>query len=651
MTTGDISRRLDQRAKRYDRVVLQQGRLLTDDDFNASDELAAERARGAQVAIVGASGSPDTGFAIDDPRITGGEIDFALKAGHMFVGGHLLSLSEDATYAAQPDWLRQPPAERAAPTTLRHDFAYLDVSEQGVAAVEDEELREVALGGPDTTSRVRLMWQARLRQNVGATDCHDAWDALIHDLRDAGWELDPATGELLPSARLQVGFDESGSGGDLCDPAVAGGYLGAENQTVRVMLTGPDRMTWAFDNAEPVYRALVIERESDGRWSFELKTQPPDEERWPIAGELAEVLPVAAHLDNGEPIKSPLGHFTRVATSWDPATSRVILEPSPALDTALTAGDELFLRIWRRDALGTMQGEITFTPGTPVPLGATGARVTVSGDHRAAGVYWTFSLRPKTRDVVVPWSLLREAQAPTGPRRFVAPLGLISWHSDDGHVVDDCRRRYRRLTDEDGCCTVTVGDGVHSHGEFSSLTAAVAALPRVGGTVCLLRGHHVGAVTLQAKSNIRFAGCGPHSVWAAPEGQTALSLQECKHIRLENLHMVGTAAPVIAGRVKDRDGRLQKGAFSVDGFVVRDVEVRSKGSACVFLPRARNVEIAHCRLLMLGPPHETPMPAVFFGGRHLVLEHSLVAWEREGNGLPPWEERPHGGVQIAGASF
>ncbi|MCA9617672.1 MAG: right-handed parallel beta-helix repeat-containing protein, partial [Myxococcales bacterium] len=49
--------------------------------------------------------------------------------------------------------------------------------------------------------------------------------------------------------------------------------------------------------------------------------------------------------------------------------------------------------------------------------------------------------------------------------------------------------------------------------------------------------------------------------------------------------------------------------------------------------------------------HETPMPAVFFGGRHLVLEHSLVAWEREGNGLPPWEERPHGGVQIAGASF
>ena len=88
MATQDISRSASDFRKRYHGVQLQQGRVLADDDFNEADRLATEVRRRTAVELVGAHGTSNAGFAISDARITaGGELDFAIGAGSLFVGG------------------------------------------------------------------------------------------------------------------------------------------------------------------------------------------------------------------------------------------------------------------------------------------------------------------------------------------------------------------------------------------------------------------------------------------------------------------------------------------------------------------------------------------------------------------------------------
>ena len=63
MSSSDISRFLRQPAKHYAGARLQQGRILTDADFNEGSWLGEEDRRKA-LADFGPRGSPDQGFSI-----------------------------------------------------------------------------------------------------------------------------------------------------------------------------------------------------------------------------------------------------------------------------------------------------------------------------------------------------------------------------------------------------------------------------------------------------------------------------------------------------------------------------------------------------------------------------------------------------------
>jgi hypothetical protein len=45
------------------------------------------------------------------------------------------------------------------------------------------------------------------------------------------------TMQLRPEVRLEVGFSDAGATSDPCDPIVRNGYLGAENQLIRVQIS------------------------------------------------------------------------------------------------------------------------------------------------------------------------------------------------------------------------------------------------------------------------------------------------------------------------------------------------------------------------------------------------------------------------------
>jgi hypothetical protein len=66
---------------------------------------------------------------------------------------------------------------------------------------------------------------------------------------------------------------------------------------------------------------------------------------------------------------------------------------------------------------------------------------------------------------------------------------------------------------------VTVGDGVTSIGQYTSIQAAIAALPASGGEVCILPGRYFEYVILDGLKDIVLYGCGGETRIASPSSQ------------------------------------------------------------------------------------------------------------------------------------
>ena len=81
---------------------MQQGRVLTDDDFNEAERLDAEDSRRVRVDVIGPAGSPDDGFKL---KVVAGEV--TMSAGQYYVGGLRLELESDEGINLQRDWLQQ----------------------------------------------------------------------------------------------------------------------------------------------------------------------------------------------------------------------------------------------------------------------------------------------------------------------------------------------------------------------------------------------------------------------------------------------------------------------------------------------------------------------------------------------------------------
>jgi hypothetical protein len=80
--------------------------------------------------------------------------------GRYYVNGILCENEDNVDLAQQPDY-----PEPVLPTDFVERsayLAYLDEWERPITALEDTGIREVALGGPDTATRAKLVWQVKL---------------------------------------------------------------------------------------------------------------------------------------------------------------------------------------------------------------------------------------------------------------------------------------------------------------------------------------------------------------------------------------------------------------------------------------------------------------------------------------------------------
>lgn len=94
-------------------------------------------------------------FMMDQPSIE--------NAGRYYVAGLPVVQLKDELYSQQAD-PNDPPLAPPAAGVTRKDEVYLDVWTEPVTYVQDPQIREIALGGPDTSTRLRVRHRVRVAQ-------------------------------------------------------------------------------------------------------------------------------------------------------------------------------------------------------------------------------------------------------------------------------------------------------------------------------------------------------------------------------------------------------------------------------------------------------------------------------------------------------
>jgi hypothetical protein len=255
---GDFSRVTFKADKQFSQVLLQQGRVLLDADFNEQGAIYASALRRLTRDLLGPHAGPedDLGFEIGSSN---GEITIGF--GRYYVDG-LPAVNvpppPDATKTVAPLFYQAQPGYPFAGSVEAKDlkvgtayFFYLDVWEQPVTWMEDDSIREVALGGPDTAMRAQVVWRVRAVSRPGGAFDPEKW--LDQNVQRHS-RLNPGNaGAMLP--QLKAWTDPKDNPDET--PCVAdplGGYRGLENQLYRVEIhtDGADgglrTFKWSRDN-------------------------------------------------------------------------------------------------------------------------------------------------------------------------------------------------------------------------------------------------------------------------------------------------------------------------------------------------------------------------------------------------------------------
>ena len=537
---GDFTRFTYDRSKHYRSVVMQQGRVQLDADWNENLSIQSHLLRTLTRDVVGECGVPVhvDAFKIGLPgTIDPLKPDFTISAGpqgqgRMYAGGSLCEIENDTTYLTQPDWSSAPAGTSLAnlgplplgPLTAgqpRTDLVYIDVWLRTISAIEDPHIREVALGGPDTAERTKLIWQVKVKTDVGANATCDT-------------PIGPAIG----GGKMQVIVTTSPTPPDPCEPTAQGGYSGPDNRFYRVEVhTGGPLNTATF------------------KWSRDDGSVAASIEQFKSATEV-----VVRSLGRDDYLKFKTGDFVEVsddATDLSDLpgtlTSITVDEASRTLTLNTALPDAVWKATGRHPKVRRWDGGAAQTISGAVQDLEAGLKVqfTATADDFRTGDYWTFAARVVDGSID-PASITAQPLSPMGVWHTYCPLALITW-TNNGQTVTaaphDCRLLFPPLTElptSEGCCTVSVGDGVTSHGDFTDIQAAVDAL-KSGGQVCILPGDYALRSPVKISGDyVIISGCGHQSHVIAPGEEPAFVIENSNHVRLESLFVTGQALQGLA---------------------------------------------------------------------------------------------------------
>jgi|GEM_PF-2107439 len=570
----DVARLSYDPARGYRGVVPQQGRVSLEAEQNEQRVLDTEERRLALLDVIGPAGTPDNGYAVSGG--TGYEI--VVGGGTMYVGGWRLSLDDDLGDYHQPDWLDRGRGWKES----GREHVVLMVTDTDVTAVEDPALYEVALGGPDSSARTKLL-QRIVRLPTDGPTCAEALDDDRRLWTRQGLHFDPATMALTSSSRLQVSWEGDPEPANPCEPSSTGGYLGAENQLVRVQIVRTGQgdtvdLVWGYDDASSLYR---VSADASTNPVLTLDRTPVDDFHRPRAGQAVQALRATAELRGTDGVVEGYvaalgGRVGVLAAPYDPDTKTVRFPaPLPADYTDPDANPQLFLRIWEE--------LLTDVPlGKPISLTGTGMQITITADTKSGTPqvddFWCIGVRPSTPTTVYPERYLRGAQPPDGPHRWACPLAVIEWVPErEGNklvVLEDCRKHFDPLTEAvagaDGCCTIEVHPSDAASDRLQELIDQVAngrtpAHRDSHVTVCFAPGRYElrrPLVLRRWHSNLTLQGCSEAAVLAAhPDaikefGNGLLVLADVDNITVTGLEFVLPQVQLAVARAQASTGSL-----------------------------------------------------------------------------------------------
>ena len=432
---GDFTRATFTPEKHYHGVLKQQGRVDIDADWNEQGAINSQRVETETVDVIGPCGAPlgDAGFTIT--AVSGGA-NLNISAGRAYVEGILCENEADVLITAQPDL-----PDFNLPTTPGTYLAYLEVWLRHIISLDDENIREVALGGPDTCTRAKTVWQANLLNAgaVGATiDCSTdvpAYDTLIA----------PSTGTLAARAEPDPTSD------DICTIPAKAGYRRLENQLYRVEIHnagdveasgGSATFKWSRDNGS-VVTSWIAQAGND----LTVTSVGRDSVLGFAAGQWIELIDDSHEL-NFEP--GTLVQITNVQGLT------LTINPATATGSVTFTDFPLNPKIRRWDSAG----RISLTAGSWIDL-EDGVQVEFSFGTYATGDYWLIPARTLTGNVEWPVDALSNPipESPKGILRHFCRLAVVQFDGTFWSVIGpSCLPTFPPLT---GLPTTGTDPGIH----------------------------------------------------------------------------------------------------------------------------------------------------------------------------------------------
>jgi hypothetical protein len=488
---GDVSRETFDATKHYSGVRMQQGRVQTDADWNEQEALQRRRTQVEARDVIGPCGAPEdnAGFEIS---ISGGAL--RVGAGRFYADGILCENEVDnLAYESQPDLPGTTPwADVLTKSKANFALAYLDVWERHISPLDDPLIREVALGGPDTATRVKTVWQVRLLP-ITITSNPDRLKQLQAERADAQKKLDAlkaAGGDPAEIAKLQKTINKidaaiaalnanpscdsdfkewndlvadpdrrmnarTAPAAPACGPCVVpptAGYLRLENQLYRVEVhtpgaAGTATFKWSRDNG-----SVVTTLEKISGKDLTVHDLGPDDVLGFASGQWVELSDDRLELE-GKP--GQLAQIDAVNSSL----RRITLKAAP---TPLGSGTEGVdpamhpkLRRWDQSgSTATATGVAMTNAFTPLE---DGVEVQFGTGTFKTGDYWVIPARTATGEIEwPPFAIPKTApvpQPPRGIRHHYCRLALLTFDAPTKtwKVASDCRPLFPPLTVP--CCT------------------------------------------------------------------------------------------------------------------------------------------------------------------------------------------------------
>ncbi len=258
---GDFTRDTFDPFRHFTRVLMQQGRVQVDADWNEQVSIFMYYIR----SVVRDIGSEHWGPYDDNAcgfKVTKKVNDLLISPGHYYVQGLLCENdSENLLYSKQedyplPDFLN---IEKLANGSY---IVYLDVWERHLSYVEDDYMREVALGGPDTATRAKVVWQVKLKliKGIAPPDFKGDYQTFLVALGE---------GKKLVSGKLRARARKDDNDNDPCLTSPESRYRGTENQLYRVEIhkggtvgkAKKDNVTfkWSRENGSVIYPVKKVD--------------------------------------------------------------------------------------------------------------------------------------------------------------------------------------------------------------------------------------------------------------------------------------------------------------------------------------------------------------------------------------------------------